>query len=67
MKAHYNRDSYVQMSLRDFVRLFPSAAKTIDENSPIPITQLLTDPDYIVRCKDGRIELGYTSDAWTIG
>ena len=67
MNAYYNRDSYVQMSLRDFVRLFPSAAKTIDENSSIPITQLLTDPGYIVRFKDGRIEIGYTSDAWTIG
>ena len=67
MKAHYNRDSYVQMSLRDFVRLFPSAAKAIEDNSPVPLMELLRDPEYIIRCNDGRIEIGYTADAWSIG
>ena len=67
MKAHYSKDSYVQMPLRDFVRLFPSAAKAIEANSPVPLMELQRDPKYIIRCKDGRIEIGYTADAWSIG
>lgn len=67
MKAHYDKESYIQMPLRDFVRLCPSAAKAIEDNSPVPLMELLRDPEYIIRCKDGRIEIGYTADAWSIG
>lgn len=67
MKAHYSKDSFVQMPLRDFVRLFPSSAKAIEDNSPVPLMELLRDPEYIIRCKDGRIEIGCTADAWSIG
>lgn len=60
MKARI--DSYMQMPLRQFAKMFPDVAKNI----PM-LDMLLSDPNYIVRIKDNKLEIGYTEDAWQIG
>ena len=62
MKASYK--SYLQMPLREFVKMFPEVAEDLKE---LPIfNELLEDPDYIVRVTDGKLEIGYAGDAWAI-
>lgn len=54
-------DSYMQMPFRQFALMFPDLAKEI------PMFEMfLADSHYIVRIKDGKLEIGYTEDAWKI-
>lgn len=51
----------MQMPFRQFAVMFPDAAKEI------PMLEMfLADSNYIVRIKDGKLEIGYTEDAWEI-
>ena len=51
----------MQMPFRQFAVMFPDVAKEI------PMLEMfLADPNYIVRIKDGKLEIGYTEDAWEI-
>lgn len=62
MKARI--DSYLQMPFREFVEMFPEVAEDLKD---LPIYEhFLNDPLYIVRVKNGKIEIGYTEDAWQI-
>lgn len=57
-------DSYLQMPFREFVDTFPEVAEDLKS---LPMYELfLNDPLYVVRVKNGKIEIGYTEDAWTI-
>lgn len=57
--------SYLQMSFRDFVDTYPEIAEDLKE---MPLYEhFLNDPMYIVRIKNGKIEIGYKEDAWQIG
>ncbi len=62
MKA--NTKVYLQMPFREFVQTFPKAAELLKQ---LPIyEEFLNDPLYIVRVTDGKMEIGYTEDAWAI-
>lgn len=62
MKARYK--SYLQMPLREFVKMFPEVAEDLKE---LPVfDMLMEDPDYIVRVTDGKLEIGYVGDDWAI-
>ena len=52
------------MPFREFVEMFPEVAEDLKD---LPIYEhFLNDPLYIVRVKNGKIEIGYTEDAWQI-
>lgn len=52
---------YVQMSFAEFARRFPVQA------SEVPMLKVfLSDPNYLVRIRDDKLEIGYTEDAWEI-
>lgn len=62
MKVRVN--SYLQMPFREFVEMFPEVAEELKD---LPVYEhFLNDPQYIVRVTNGKIEIGYTEDAWTI-
>lgn len=62
MKARVN--SYLQMPFREFVEMFPKVAEDLKKLSVYE--HFLNDSQYIVRVANGKIEIGYTEDAWTI-
>lgn len=53
---------FKQMSLQEFVKIFPDKAKYL------PVCIDLNDTDYVVRYVPGTsvLEIGYISDRWTI-
>lgn len=54
-------DCFMQMPFRQFAVMFPDLAKEI------PMLEMfLADPCYIVRMKDGKLEIGYAGDKWEI-
>lgn len=54
-------DCFMQMPFRQFAVMFPDMAKDV------PMLEMfLADPNYLVRIKDGKLEIGYTEDAWEI-
>ena len=62
MKARIK--SYLQMPFREFVQMFPEAAEMLRD---MPMyDDFLKDPQYIVRVTDGKLEIGYSEDAWEI-
>lgn len=62
MKARVS--SYMQMSFREFVETFPDVAEKLKD---MPLYEhFLTDPLYVVRVENGKIEIGYAEDDWCI-
>lgn len=61
MKSNVN---YLQLPFRQFVKMFPDAAAKVRETHFFDM--LMDDPHYIVRLRQGKIEIGYTEDAWEI-
>lgn len=54
-------DCFIQMPFRQFAVMFPDLAKDI------PMLEMfLSNPNYIVRIKDCKLEIGYTEDVWEI-
>lgn len=58
MKSKETKVRYIELPLKVFMRKFPELAQMI------PPVFDVNDDNYIVRMKEGRIEIGYTSDAW---
>lgn len=56
--------SFVQLPFRQFVQMFPEYAEILRQ-TPV-FDMFMNDPHYIVRLRDGKLEIGYTEDAWQI-
>ena len=55
---------FVEMTFLELIDKFPEA---IDFFPPETRSMLLSDPKYLVRVsEDGRLEVGYKSDDWSI-
>lgn len=64
-KSKYQKKGdFYEMSGKDFFKEFPHMAKIFPLN--LLHDKLVADPNYIVRVKSGKIEIGYTEDAWLI-
>lgn len=55
---------YVEMTLIEFLEFYPEGI----EFFPQPLRSMfLSDPNYLVRLsEDGRFEVGYKTDKWSI-
>lgn len=61
MKSKVN---FVEMTFLELLDKFPEA---INFFPPDTRSMLLSDPDYLVRISDdGRLEVGYKGDKWSI-
>lgn len=58
------KESFVQLPFRDFVEICPEVAEQLRQ-TPF-FDMFMNDPQYIVRLRKGKIEIGYTEDAWQI-
>lgn len=58
------KSNYVEMTVIEFLDFFPEGINFF----PLHLRpMILSDPEYLVRLsEDGRIELGYKSDKWSI-
>ena len=61
MKKSKTKLKYIELPFRQFAKLFPEKAKQVPG-----LKMLLQDPSYIVRFRDGVIEIGYIEDLWQI-
>lgn len=50
------------MPFLQFAKMYPDIAQTVPFYD-----KFISDPNYIVRIKNNRLEIGYTQDAWQIG
>ena len=56
--------SFVELPFRQFVVMFPDAAAIVRET---PFFDLfMQDPRYLVRLRNGKIEIGYSEDDWQV-
>ena len=63
------RDSdYIQLSFRDLLVFYPQVGSRLRRDLGPLFNTFLCDPSYLVRLSnDGRVEIGYTEDAWVVG
>lgn len=58
------KDSFVQLPFSEFVEMCPEFAAEL-RKTPF-FDEFIKDPNYLVRLRQGKIEIGYTEDAWQI-
>ena len=68
MKCNYKQSSYLELTIPQFLMMFPDMAASIAKSMPGVMSDLVNDADYIVRvASDGRVEFGYKGDKWNVG
>lgn len=64
MKARVK--NYIEMPLADVPECIPDLVKVLRETMP-DFDTMLNDSEYIIRISnDGRVEVGYASDDWSV-
>lgn len=58
MKSRVSQINYIELPLKVFAQRFPQLY------AMLPPVFDINDPNYIVRYKDGQIEVGYEGDTW---
>lgn len=58
------KNRYIEMSFKDFIKEYPDALYLFPAEMH---NSLMTDSEYIVRLsEDGKLEVGYASDNWSL-
>ena len=55
---------YIQLTIPEFFERYPGFAEDL-KDSPL-YYELLNDPLYLVRVRNGAVEFGYLEDDWLI-
>ena len=58
MKSRVSKINYIELPLKVFAEVFPQLYAIL------PPVFDINDTNYIVRYKDGQIEVGYKEDTW---
>lgn len=58
MKSRVSKINYIELPLKVFAEMFPQLYVML------PPVFDINDTNYIVRYKDGQIEVGYKEDTW---